>query len=194
VGLARADVPTLLRELDAVDAAVARELGALTPAQLNWKPDASEWSVGQCIDHLIVATTTYFPVLEAIRTGTKRSSVWERLPILPSVFGKLLLRVLDPDKGRKVQAPPAMRPTQSAIEPAILERFAGTNRRLREFINATSSPEALRTRVTSPVARFVTYSLLDGYRIIVTHDRLHLQQARNVMRSTGFPKSSGGPQ
>jgi hypothetical protein len=40
--------------------------------------------------------------------------------------------------------------------------------------------------VTSPVARVVTYSLLDAYRIVVVHDQLHLRQARAVAASPGF--------
>jgi hypothetical protein len=42
--------------------------------------------------------------------------------------------------------------------------------------------------VTSPAARFITYDLLDAYRIIVVHGQLHLQQARRVTEQAGFPR------
>ena len=41
--------------------------------------------------------------------------------------------------------------------------------------------------ITSPVARFVTYSLMDAYRIIVVHEQNHFVQARRVMEAPGFP-------
>jgi hypothetical protein len=33
----------------------------------------------------------------------------------------------------------------------------------------------------------VTYSALDGWRLIVAHDQRHLEQARRVTQSPGFP-------
>ena len=41
--------------------------------------------------------------------------------------------------------------------------------------------------VTSPVLRFVTYSLMDAYRIIVVHEQNHFVQTTRVMESPGFP-------
>jgi hypothetical protein len=42
--------------------------------------------------------------------------------------------------------------------------------------------------VTSPVLRVITYSLMDGYRIIVAHERNHVAQARRVTETHGFPR------
>jgi hypothetical protein len=175
-----------MAEADAVASAARREFGTLTRAQWNWKPDAHEWSIGQCLDHLVISTTAYFPTLQAIRSGTKVETIWERVPFLPSLFARVLLRALDPDAGRKVKAPAALQPSTSAIDPGVLQRFVDVQRDLVAFMRATP-PEALSTNVTSPVARFVTYSLLDAYRIIVVHAHLHLRQANGVKASPGFP-------
>jgi hypothetical protein len=43
--------------------------------------------------------------------------------------------------------------------------------------------------ITSPVASFVTYSLLDGYKIIVAHEQRHFAQAKRVMQLSEFPKN-----
>jgi len=42
--------------------------------------------------------------------------------------------------------------------------------------------------ITSPVASFATYSLLDAYKILVAHERRHMTQAKRVMETDGFPK------
>jgi hypothetical protein len=44
--------------------------------------------------------------------------------------------------------------------------------------------------MTSPFVRFITYSVLDGWRLVVTHDRRHFEQARRVTQSPGFPAAS----
>jgi hypothetical protein len=41
--------------------------------------------------------------------------------------------------------------------------------------------------ITSPVVGFITYSLMDDYRIIVAHEQNHFVQASRVMTSPGFP-------
>ena len=41
--------------------------------------------------------------------------------------------------------------------------------------------------MTSPFLGIVTYSVLDGWRLIVAHERRHVAQAKRVMGSAGFP-------
>jgi hypothetical protein len=41
--------------------------------------------------------------------------------------------------------------------------------------------------MTSPFIKIITYSVLDGYRLMLAHDRRHFEQARRVMLSRGFP-------
>ena len=186
--LRHADLPALVREAEVLVATARQEFGGLSSAQVNWKPDVREWSIGQCFDHMILAVAAYFPTLRAIQTHTKRATVWERLPLLPRLFGPLLIHALDPERGRKIQAPAGLRPTQSAIDPSIVQRFDDTHRELVAFMAATATPGALTTIVTSPMSRFITYPLLDAYRIIVVHDHLHVRQARNVAASAAFPR------
>jgi hypothetical protein len=41
--------------------------------------------------------------------------------------------------------------------------------------------------MTSPFIKVITYSVLDGWRLVFAHDRRHLEQARRVTLSPGFP-------
>ena len=41
--------------------------------------------------------------------------------------------------------------------------------------------------MASPFVGIVTYSVLDGWRLMVAHERRHVQQARRVMATPGFP-------
>lgn len=46
----------------------------LTRGQLNWKPTAAQWSIAECLDHLITADRCYFDDLKASSSGTYRMS------------------------------------------------------------------------------------------------------------------------
>jgi hypothetical protein len=49
--------------------------------------------------------------------------------------------------------------------------------------------KAKRTIMVSPFVRVVTYTVLDGYRIVAAHNQRHIDQARRVLQSPGFPSA-----
>lgn len=75
----------------------ARErFGSLDAAQFNWCPSEGQWSVAQCLDHLVTANTPYLTIFHSIAEGTKTTTFWERLPVLPGVWGKMLVNAVSP--------------------------------------------------------------------------------------------------
>ena len=179
----------LIRDAGTIVDQTRSSFGNLSATQLNWKPSAERWSIAQCFDHLITAHNGYLPIIESVRTGTKKTTFWERLPVLPGLAGKLLIKSLDPASARKLKAPKRFAPAQSTISASVIEDFAAQQSRVIEGMKATSHLDLEKIVVTSPAvsAGFVTYSLLDAYRIIVVHELRHLQQAQRVAAEPGFP-------
>lgn len=161
--------------------------GRLSPAQLNWKRSPAEWSIGQCFDHLILTNRPYFPLIERIAAGERRRTLWQRIPFLPGFFGRLVLGAVKPESARKVKARPGFTPAASDIDGQIISHFRKQQEELMRLMKSTEGLELEKIIITSPIASVVTYSLLDGYRIIVTHERRHFLQAERVMAAEGFP-------
>src|SRR5262245_55051416 len=84
------DLSTVLAEGRRLADEATRAFGQLSPRQINWKPSAGEWSVGQCFDHLVLSNQGFLPIIEEVRRG-RRPSAWERMPLLPGFFGRLLI-------------------------------------------------------------------------------------------------------
>jgi hypothetical protein len=187
--LSNADVGKLLREAKAVTSEAAIEFGQLSAEQLNWRPSDAEWSIGQCFDHLITTNLAMFPQIDEVIRGEKRQSFWENLPVVPGLWGKFIISRARPETVAKSKAPRVFEPSQSAIGGDIIARFVEHQTTFAEKLEATARVELTGTRVTSPVAKFVTYSLLDALRILVFHERRHFNQARRVLQSEGFPRS-----
>ncbi len=161
--------------------------GQLTAAQLNWQPDASQWSIAQCFDHLVTANEVYFPIFEQVLKGEKQSTFWERVPWLPTLWGKLLIQSVAPESARKLKAPKIFQPASSAIDGAIIRRFVDRQQRLLNYMKAMEGLAVEKIILTSPVTNFVTYSLMDTYRIIVNHEKRHFLQATRVLGANAFP-------
>ena len=182
------DLPTVLAEASLVADETRRVFGRLSGEQVNWKPSEGEWSIGQCFDHLVISNRPFEPIFEEILAGQHRRRLWERVPILPALFGGLIIDALRPDSGRKVKARPAFYPSSSHIAPAIITSFLERQGRLLRLMEASRRLGLDEITITSPVARFITYSLMDACRIIVVHEQNHFVQATRVMDSQGFPR------
>ena len=191
--LRKSDLSTILAEGSLVADETKRVFGRLSGEQVNWKPTEREWSIGQCFDHLIISNRPYVEIFEEILAGRRRERVWERMPLLPGIFGRLLINTLRPDSGRKVKARPAFHPSSSRIAPAIIVTFLEQQQRLLRLMEASRELDLEGTTITSPVLRIVTYSLMDACRIIVVHEQNHFVQATQVTESPGFPGDDRTP-
>ena len=101
------DLPTILVEASLVADETKRVFGRLSGEQVNWKPREGEWSIGQCFDHLVISNRPYVQIFDEILAGRRRQRVWERMPLLPRLFGRVLINTLRPDSGRRAKARPA---------------------------------------------------------------------------------------
>jgi hypothetical protein len=173
------------KALDAVARDAHETFGSLDARQLNWKPGETRWSVAQCFDHLLTANRLMLErAQDAIVNPTR--TLWQRVPFLPSLWGYALICSQAPNMG-KFRAPASARPATSEIPGDIVQRFVDQHRDAVEWARSLSERDAAKTIMVSPFVRVVTYSVLDGCRIVAAHDRRHFEQARRVLASPGFP-------
>ena len=184
----KSDVVGVVKQIEAIAVDTERVFGSLSPTQLNWKPSPERWSVGQCFDHLINSNRGYLPIFDSVIAGKKESSVWQKLPVLPGLWGKLLIKALDPASTRKIKSPKKFEPAQSDVNGSIIHDFVAQQTTITEKMRATANLDPERIVITSPAVSVVAYSLMDAYRIIAVHERRHFQQAQRVIEESGFPK------
>ena len=161
--------------------------GGLSATQLNWKPSADQWSVGQALEHLIAINTTYFAPFDAIAGGTHRPTFAGRLPFWPKLMGKFILQGSMPEEPRKVKTSPAFEPKSSAVPAGIVGDFLQHHDELALHIGRLRGFNPNAVNVTSPFSSAVAYPLSFALQIIWWHERRHFAQARRVMAAAGFP-------
>jgi hypothetical protein len=157
--------------------------GRLDGRQLNWRPDATRWSVAQCFDHLLTADVLMARAAQDALQQVEARTVWQRLPIWPRVLGRMLIRSQTPGATRKFTASPLATPTASDIHSDVIQRFVDARREVVAMLQPLDERVADRIIMTSPFIGIITYSVLDGYRLMLAHDRRHFEQARRVMHA-----------
>jgi len=187
--LEASDLSALVIEAEKIAAQARATFDQLSPAQINWKRSPGEWSIGQCFDHLVRSNETYFPLLESIAAGRHKKTLWQRVPILPGFFGRMLIRSVSPESARKLKAPKVFRPSASDIDADVIDRFIRHQGELMRLMSETEKLNPEKIIIPSSVSALVIYNLLDGYRILLTHERRHLLQAERVMAAEEFPRA-----
>jgi hypothetical protein len=112
----------LTSELDSADARATALAEGLTVAQLNWKPRADAWSVGQCLEHLCITNEVYVgPIAESL----SRRPTGPVDEITPGWFGRWFIRkFIEPTTQRaRARAPTKIAPIAQQIDSSILDRF-----------------------------------------------------------------------
>jgi hypothetical protein len=176
-------------ELQTTADEVEAAFGGLSAVQLNWKPSEKSWSIAQCLDHLIVLHSLYFPIFERLEKGSAKASFWEKASPLSGFFGRTLIRSLRPENQTKVKSRPKAFPSASEIDGEITRRFVEHQHQMIDHLRKIPiGQDPAKTIITSPLMGFITYSLEDTFTILVIHCQRHFLQAKGVTQLAGFPK------
>jgi hypothetical protein len=181
------EVNQFIDELKTISELVEKEFGRMKPRELNWRSSDEEWSIAQCLEHLILINSSYFPLIEKLAREGYRPSRKERLPLLPKLFGRMILHAVRPRGGRKYKTTDKFKPNRADIDSQIVTKFITHQKELLAHIESIRGLDLKNTIITSPVVGFATYSLFDTLKILVSHEKRHLEQAERVMLSENFP-------
>jgi hypothetical protein len=163
------------------------EFNHLSFEQLNWKPEANKWSIGQCMDHLIISDCSYFPAFKKITDGKFEMNFWENWSPFSGLFGKILVSQVNESPGKKLNAPGIFIPPQSEIDMGIVERFYKHLDSLLDYIADCNKFDVDKIHITSPVSKLVTYSLRNAISLLIQHLHRHINQAIKVKSLKEFP-------
>jgi len=171
-----------LQPIDETTRLFREAFDSLNEEQLNWKPSPKEWSIAQNIDHLIVINNTYLPVLESVRNNTFTLSWIGKIGFMVNFMGRLILQSVQPDRRKRMKTFPSWEPSSSKIDGDILDRFEEHQNALKELIRSSKDLVDANTVISSPANKNIVYKLETAFDIIVTHEKRHLEQAKEVLQ------------
>lgn len=184
-GKNRPDHRSLLRKAEQF---MLSEFGSLTVEQLNWSSDAENWSIGQCLDHIVVTDTLYFPVFDAIREGRYKMSFWGKWSPFSGMFGRMLIDQMGEVATKKYKSPASFRPDTKPLGLEVIRRFSKHQDSFVEFIESLQPGQDKKIRISSPASKLITYSVADAVQMLVQHQYRHLNQAIRVKNQHDFPR------
>lgn len=177
----------IISELEQISAKTKENFGKFSAEQINWKPSAESWSIGQCFEHLILTNNQMLSAIEKVADGKHQNSFWENWSPFSGFLGGFLNKSMVSD-GKKFKAPSQTIVPPSNIDAKIFEQFIENNQKVTTIFAKLAGVDLQKTVITSPFMSLMTYKLADGLKILVEHEKRHFRQAERVIKTEGFPK------
>jgi hypothetical protein len=153
----------------------------------NRHPGPGRWSVAEVFDHLLTTWHRYKPCIERTITDGRARNITGAAPFEHrGMIANWLIGQLAPPPRRRFPAPKAFQPSSSAYDLSkVQSRFMAALDERQATMREADGLDLARLKFTSPLTRFVRMTLGQGYRLLDTHDRRHLWQARAVVNEVG---------
>lgn len=178
----------LISELISISENTKQTFGKLSAEQINWKPNAKSWSVGQCFEHLIVTNNLYFPNIQKVVDGKHHNNFYSKIPFGVDLIAILMKNSLNPEQKRKMKTFQMFEPAKSNISETIIEDFIENQKKLIEMIEACKSFDVHKIKIAEPLSVALNLRLDDAFEILAMHEKRHFLQAERVMKTNGFPR------
>ena len=140
-------------------------------------------------NHLLSANREMFPGMDAAMDGSRPANRPGRrpCPFLPRVLGRVLIRFTDAGRQAEIQGASPGPAASNAIDGGSSSGSSPIQHEAPRVCDRSTDATWRASSMASPFASFITYTVLDGWRLIgdATSAR-HFEQARRVTRHLYF--------
>lgn len=176
----------LILQIRVIQKDVQKTFAGLSNEQLNWQPSDKEWSIGQCLEHLVVTNNLYFVNIQKVADGTHRNNFFSKIPVIPNVIGIVMKKILAPEWKPKMKTIKMFKPSVSDVSENVLADFAENQIRFIGLMEATKDLDAKKIKVAEPIGSAVNLTLIDAFEVLAVHEKRHFNQAKLVMELKEF--------
>lgn len=173
---------TRVNELVALQNAVDAHFKDIELNKFNFKPAPKVWSIAECMQHLLLVYSKYQPYLQTTFEQTLPTAEGE-IVYQPTWIGKQFMKFVNPDKMRKIPAPPMFHPTRgSSHNLALIDRFKMYLEDVQSYIERTDAEniDFNKVKVRTSLSAWFKFSLGDYFQVETMHSRRHFAQMLRV--------------
>lgn len=175
-------VAALWEVLESVRAEVLREVEGLSQRQADWRPGETEWSVGEIVHHLTIAEVATGKLTTKLTREAEAAGALAPFPADLAEFAPLPAWPPGP-----MEAPAVVWPERGKPVGELRAAMRATRERSRQSIEKLGAVDP-RPLVFKHF-RLGDLDLAQWWTLQALHDRVHLDQIRDVKRAPGFPAS-----
>ena len=159
----------------------AQELtSGLSEAQFNWRAAAGEWSIEECLSHLIsVGTAELETVIPAVGQARAKGLTGSGPFDMPA-WERFIVRETEPPARHTMRSPKRFEPIHGQPITGVLPTFLHLQRQFTIEVERADGLDLRRVKVPTAISSLLKLSLHGTLAVVTAHERRHLAQARRV--------------
>ena len=161
----------------------------LSEAQINWKPSQANWSIAECVDHLLVTNRLYLTEFKKKFDEKRIITDCAKTKVQHKWLSKFIIKSVDPSNSKKVNTFAVFMPSKSNYSKKVLDEFSDLQNKLINLLRFAEDLNLNEYVMSSPAAKIIKENFCDVLEIIRLHDRRHFNQAEKLFNHPNFPKN-----
>ncbi len=160
--------------------------------QLNWRPKVGSWNILEVLSHLNAYSIYYHEHFREKISKTKFKSVKEHFvssPLGKSAWKSMKLGRANNIK-RKFKAPKSYNPSHddTIVNQNAANLFIENQQQLKEILESAKHVNLKKVKIPISISKIARLRLGDALMFITYHNERHVQQIKNIMTHSNFPK------
>jgi hypothetical protein len=176
------EIEQICKEFDQISSQAKELTEGLNEERFNWRPRPDQWSIEECLAHLLIAGNWEIRVIEDAIGHGKAHGLTGAGPFRYGHFERLVVRKTEPPVKRKFTATKRFRPLQEQPITAVLPSFLHLQSQLTLLAQSADGLDLARIKVPTPISRLIRLSLGMTFAQVAAHERRHLDQAWRVRK------------
>lgn len=180
---------SLRAECAAVRAAFVALDGRVSDADWARRPSPAEWSIAECIAHLVLTSAAMVPRLRAAIAGAPTFAPSEARAYRGTLVGRLLTSMVGPVRivaglklGRVPTTPPFV-PGSADVRATLRVEFLRSLEEEQLLVQEAEGRAIDKVRIESPFRAGMFYDCYSGLLILPRHEMRHLVQAQRALEA-----------
>ena len=171
---------------------IKKKCSHLGENQMTWSPSSSNWNIQEVLSHLNSYSAYYNQLILGKINRTKYKATKEQF--LSSPLGRSAWRSMKLGRAnnikRKFQATRNYNPTTNPdlIDTDSINHFLDSQEELLTILDKAKEVSLRKVRIPMSISKIIRLRLGDALMFVVYHNERHIQQIKNLLDHTNFPK------
>jgi hypothetical protein len=157
-------------------------VSALTESQFHAPLRGGGWSIGYCVEHLVLTGQAFLPKWDMAFKEAAAKKRYSNTAFLYRWWHRKILGFAEPPYTLKTKAKQPFVPRSRHPIGETIRRFAGMHQEFAERVASCRGVDVKRTKVQSPFVSWIWYPLGFSFDLALAHERRHLWQAWQIRR------------
>jgi len=159
----------------------------ITDQNQNWSSNENKWSVAECLIHLNLSAQEWLPFIRQCIVKMSKTNI-QIVEFKSGFLANKFINFLQPPPKIKVSTSKRFRPDNINQIKNINENFTLYQKEFIQLVQDCKTICLKQAKVSIPGMQSFKVSLGDAFKIVITHEKRHLWQIKNIIDHANFPK------